>query len=72
MGSKMPQVCSEALDQLYAYNRRNRNQYFFLSKLVPSVQEYNHGSRARNILEVIVHERKLDLINHDVIQKFIR
>ena len=72
MGSKMPQVCVEALDQLYAYNRRNRNQYFFISKLVPSVDEYNHGSRARSILEIIVKEQKFDLINHTVIQKFIR
>ena len=72
MGSKMPQVCAEALDQLYAYNRSNRNQYFFISKLVPSVDEYNSGSRARNILEIIVKEQKLDLINHTVIQKFIR
>lgn len=71
MASKMPQVCGEALDQLYAYNRRNRNQYFFVGKMVQSTDEFNHGSRARNILEVIVHERKLDLIGHVVIQKFI-
>ena len=68
----MPAVCHEALDQLYAYNRRKRQQYYFLSKLVPSSEEFNKGSKARTALEVIVHEKKLDLINHTVIQKFIR
>ena len=68
----MPAVCHEALDQLYAYNRRKRQQYYFLSKLVPSCEEFNKGSKARTALEVIVHEKKLDLINHTVIQKFIR
>ena len=71
MASKMPQVASEALNQLWTYNRRNRNQYFWLDKLLPSSAELVRASRARNILEVIVKERKLDLVTHNIIQKFI-
>ena len=71
MASKMPQVASEALNQLWTYNRRNRNQYFWLDKLLPSSAELIRASRARNILEVIVNERKLDLVTHNIIQKFI-
>jgi len=71
MASKMPLVASEALNQLWTYNRRNRNQYFWLDKLLPSSAELVRSSRARNILEVIVKERKLDLVTHNIIQKFI-
>ena len=45
MISKMPEVAYEALDQLSAYNRRHRKQYYYINEVVPSPEEIQHESK---------------------------
>ena len=45
MISKMPEVAYEALDQLSAYNRRHRKQYYYINEVVPSPEEIQLESK---------------------------
>ena len=45
MISKMPEVASEALEQLSHYNRRHRKQIHYINEVVPSPEEIQMESK---------------------------